>query len=110
MYIQLCLSSAGAFWSARSFQLKAETQRKFSFFPPFRNVDMRSALLAVAAALAVCVTGYGVADFRVEYLVNPMGLDVPNPRFSWKIYDQDRGTNVSVVCVVVRCGAVLCGL
>ena len=32
-----------------------------------------------------------VYDLKSEYLVNPIGLDVKTPRFTWKIKDQKRG-------------------
>lgn len=32
-----------------------------------------------------------VYDLKSEYLVNPIGLDVKTPRFTWKIKDQRRG-------------------
>ena len=33
------------------------------------------------------VTGLAVADLRCEYLTDPLGIDTPNPRFSWKLVD-----------------------
>lgn len=30
-------------------------------------------------------------DLRCEYLVNPLGMDEPHPRFSWKMKDKRRG-------------------
>ena len=34
----------------------------------------------------------GLAGLRVEYLTNPLGIDVPRPRFSWKIRSGERNT------------------
>jgi len=30
-------------------------------------------------------------DLRCEYLENPLGLDEPHPRLSWKLRDERRG-------------------
>ncbi|WP_234572592.1 alpha-L-rhamnosidase [Rhodohalobacter sp. 614A] len=32
-------------------------------------------------------------DFQVEYFTNPIGIDDPNPRFSWKIMSDRRNTH-----------------
>jgi len=32
-----------------------------------------------------------VGDLRVEYMTNPLGVDLSRPRFSWKIISQERG-------------------
>ena len=42
-----------------------------------------STLLASCAVVACC--GSRVADLRTEFLVEPLGVDVSQPRFSWKI-------------------------
>ncbi len=36
-------------------------------------------------------TEFGVADLRVEYRLNPLGIGVRFPRFSWKLYGTGRG-------------------
>ena len=33
-----------------------------------------------------------VNALRVEYMTNPVGIDSPNPRFSWQLQDDRRGT------------------
>lgn len=33
-----------------------------------------------------------IRDVRVEYRVNPIGLDVKNPRFSWKLVSEKNDT------------------
>lgn len=35
------------------------------------------------------VNGFHVIDFKTENLVAPEGIDVSNPRFSWKLFSQD---------------------
>ena len=45
--------------------------------------------LTVLASLLAQVT---VGGLRVEYLTNPIGIDVPQPRLSWWITSPRRGT------------------
>jgi alpha-L-rhamnosidase len=53
----------------------------------------------LCAALGACAqpasaaqtAGSGVGTLRVEYLDNPIGLDVTQPRFSWQMQSSDRG-------------------
>jgi len=33
----------------------------------------------------------GISDLRCEYMEHPVGIDSPNPRFSWKLNDARRG-------------------
>lgn len=35
-----------------------------------------------------------VFDLRVEYLTNPMGIDVTYPRFSWKLKSDEFCENI----------------
>ncbi|MBN2639413.1 MAG: family 78 glycoside hydrolase catalytic domain [Bacteroidales bacterium] len=35
-------------------------------------------------------TPISVANLRCEYLVNPLGIDAPNPRLSWKIVSEEQ--------------------
>src|ERR1035438_10657454 len=39
--------------------------------------------LLLLLPLACAAAGFTPADLRTEYLVNPSGLGVPRPRFSW---------------------------
>jgi alpha-L-rhamnosidase len=41
--------------------------------------------------LSTALAGTQVNDLRVEYLKNPVGIDVQKPRFSWKMESSDRG-------------------
>ena len=54
----------------------------------------RYAWLATALVPTVLVSQsrLAVTDLRVEYLRDPLGIDVPHPRFSWKIVSADRNT------------------
>ena len=40
-------------------------------------------------------------DLRVEYLVDPSGIDEPNPRFSWKLASEDPGDAQTAYRIVV---------
>jgi alpha-L-rhamnosidase len=42
-------------------------------------------LLPAASALAASTASVQTADLTCEYLSNPLGLDVPQPRFSWEL-------------------------
>ena len=33
-----------------------------------------------------------VKDLRTEHQLSPLGLDIPNPRFSWKLESAEQGT------------------
>ena len=57
-----------------------------------------TAMLRTMAALAVTAPGLAaqtslaVRDLRVEYVTNPIGIDVPRPRLSWKLESTARNT------------------
>ncbi|HLI33590.1 MAG TPA: alpha-L-rhamnosidase, partial [Terriglobia bacterium] len=40
-------------------------------------------------------------DLRCEYLTNPVGIDVRQPRFSWVLQDSDRGELQSAYQILV---------
>ena len=61
-----------------------------------------AALYAVAILQAPTVTG-----LRVEYLTNPLGIDAPRPRLSWRITSAERNTVQSAYQVRVSRGATL---
>ena len=39
-------------------------------------------------AYPISVNGFHVLDFKTENLVAPQGIDVPHPRFSWKLFSR----------------------
>ncbi|AFC30614.1 alpha-L-rhamnosidase [Paenibacillus mucilaginosus 3016] len=45
--------------------------------------------------------GYSVAGCRTEYLVDPLGLDTPHPRLSWRLEAEERGFEQSAYHVLV---------
>jgi len=61
-----------------------------------KYVNSRLMLASAALLMLGNINGYAQQAFRVvklqtEYLVNPIGLDVGNPRFSWRMADQRQG-------------------
>ena len=50
----------------------------------------------------VSVNGFHIIDFKTENLVAPMGIDVPNPRFSWKLFSQTLNEKQSAYRLIVR--------
>ncbi|MDD4226596.1 MAG: family 78 glycoside hydrolase catalytic domain [Mariniphaga sp.] len=42
-----------------------------------------------------------VTDLRVEYMNNPLGMDVSHPRFSWKMTSGERGVNQAAYRIIV---------
>ena len=42
-----------------------------------------------------------ISNLTCEYLENPLGVDVPKPRFSWKIISEERGISQKAYQVVV---------
>jgi len=42
-----------------------------------------------------------VKDLRVEYMKNPIGLDEPQPRFSWKLESDERGVFQTAYTIIV---------
>jgi len=46
----------------------------------------------ISVLLAVVIQQLGVTGLRVEYLTNPLGIDTPRPRLSWRITSTERNT------------------
>ncbi|MFT2008319.1 glycoside hydrolase family 78 protein [Pontibacter sp. 13R65] len=55
-------------------------------------------LLVPAVSFAAPAT---VSYLRAEYLVNPLGIDAPNPRLSWRLDDNRRGAAQTAYKIVV---------
>ncbi len=71
-----------------------------------RTTHFKSAITLILLLAAALVNGCGspslvVHDLRVEYLTNPMGVDVSQPRFSWKIESPERGIMQGAYRIVV---------
>ena len=40
-------------------------------------------------------------DLKVEYLSNPMGIDTDQPRFSWKLFSEERNINQTAYQIII---------
>lgn len=61
-------------------------------------------ILLILATLVSCSTKthkITVDNLTSEYLENPLGVDVPQPRFSWKIISDERGVSQSAYQIIV---------
>ena len=52
-------------------------------------------------AYPISVNGFHIVDFKTENLVAPQGIDVLNPRFSWKLFSQTIGESQSAYQLIV---------
>ncbi|MGE5801880.1 MAG: hypothetical protein ACM358_06460, partial [Gemmatimonadota bacterium] len=48
--------------------------------------------LQLLAFIAIQQPALGVTGLRVEYLANPLGIDAPRPRLSWRLTSAGRNT------------------
>lgn len=64
---------------------------------------MRQLFALILLISISCITGdkIKIGDLNVEYRSNPMGIDIPNPRFSWKISSEQRGVYQSAFQIIV---------
>ncbi|MDR3193785.1 MAG: hypothetical protein LBT76_00660, partial [Tannerella sp.] len=69
--------------------------------PDFITRKLTGLGLILAALLSACTSSLSIDDLRCEYLTNPMGIDVPQPRFSWTIRAVERGTYQTAFRVIV---------
>ena len=44
-----------------------------------------SASYAFSSSVAAATPSFAIAEQTLEYLTNPLGVDIPTPRFSWKV-------------------------
>lgn len=44
---------------------------------------------------------FGPIDLRTEYLLNPLGIDSPQPRFTWRLEDERRGAIQTAYKIIV---------
>lgn len=58
-------------------------------------------LLAIVFASCSHHNKSQVSNLTVEYLTNPLGVDVEQPRFSWKISSEERGVKQTAWQVIV---------
>lgn len=63
--------------------------------------SLRPAALSLALALPLLVSAAEVKGLRTEHLEKPLGVDNPNPRFSWYLEDSRQGAFQSSFQVLV---------
>ena len=69
---------------------------------PFIAIILLSAgLIMHYVTMCEPVKGTTVEDLRVEYMNNPIGIDVKQPRFSWKMKSNERGVSQKAYILVV---------
>ena len=56
---------------------------------------------SVAGALAQSGNEMRIVDLRCEYLVNPLGIDLPQPRLSWRLQATTRGQKQTAYQILV---------
>jgi alpha-L-rhamnosidase len=67
-------------------------------------MNKTSQFLALLVLLLICSHGFSqsaVTDMKSEYLVNPIGIDEPNPRFTWRIKSEAPGFSQKAFQLVV---------
>lgn len=67
------------------------------------TIKLAAVVAMVAATLSSCSKVLGPAPYALmcEYIANPMGIDNPDPRFSWTVGSNQRGTIQSDYQVLV---------
>ena len=63
-----------------------------------------AALLLVSLVTSSCRTTTDqckAVNLKTEYLVNPLGLDTPYPRFTWQLEDERQGALQSAYRLIV---------
>ena len=63
--------------------------------------------MVAAILLAALIQAPGVTGLRVEYLTNPLGIDMPRPRLSWRITSTERNTMQAAYHIQVSRGVQL---
>ncbi len=58
-------------------------------------------LLAIASACSDNKGGFSANNLKCEHLINPLGIDAPNPRFTWQMRDERMGARQSAFRIVV---------
>lgn len=58
-------------------------------------------LLALVAGHTLAASGAQVTDLRCEYLANPLGLDVLQPRLNWRLASERQGARQTAYRVIV---------
>ena len=67
----------------------------------FFSVRHSLAIAVIAIACAACSKPQSIKNLRVEMQTAPIGVDVPQPRFSWQIVSALRNTNQTAYQIMV---------
>jgi len=70
-------------------------QQSFAFLPKFRSTILYSAMKKIILLLAVVFTAQLCAQVKIQNLltengINPVGLDITQPRLSWQLVSDNR--------------------
>ena len=69
---------------------------------PFLSAVFHLMVTLPAIAISLSAASPDVpSELKVNHLVNPLGIDTANPRFSWIVNDTDRGENQTAYQVIV---------
>ncbi|QGY45628.1 Bacterial alpha-L-rhamnosidase [Maribellus comscasis] len=70
-----------------------------------RNVLLFITLFACLYSCKQTSDKFIVEKMKCEYLQSPIGIDAPNPRFTWQIKSEEQGISVDAVQIVVGTSA-----
>ena len=65
----------------------------------------RLLLVTLTLMSAAQAADYRVADLKTEYSVDPLGIDVAQPRLSWRVESDERGQRQTAYQVLVASSA-----
>lgn len=60
-----------------------------------------SIILFLFFASSTLIKGQSLVDLRIDYMENPIGIDNPVPRLSWKISDRRQGAHQTAYRIIV---------
>jgi alpha-L-rhamnosidase len=67
-------------------------------------------VLIGALAFTLSLSAQAVAThLKCEYLINPMGIDMPDPRFYWQVQSEDDGARQSACRIIVSSSLAMAG-
>ena len=68
---------------------------------PFLHTFLLSAVLCLAAGSLLAQAGLRVVDLKCEYSVDPLGVDVPQPRLFWRLVSEENGQRQTAFRILV---------
>ena len=63
---------------------------------------MARTTLLLLSILFLLPTNAAIKKLQVEYLTNPIGLDITAPRFSWQLESAERGVRQTAYQITIR--------